>query len=140
MPQQNGAFAAHLRSSVVGEHFDGGNQINFQGPSDAKSGDAKTGDAKTGGSKTSDSKSSDSKSKGDTRIVARFCFDQVLADRAKKEYSEPVTRAGCETVAFCGTDDKGAGAAHEQRGVSLYNNLGSRTCFCEHLGEWTNPP
>jgi hypothetical protein len=54
---------------------------------DTKTGDGKT-DTKTGGGKT-DAKSTDSKG---NRILARFCFDQVLADRARKEYSPEIFR------------------------------------------------
>ena len=54
---------------------------------DTKTGDGKT-DTKTGGGKT-DAKSTD---KSGNRILARFCFDQVLADRARKEYSPEIFR------------------------------------------------
>jgi hypothetical protein len=54
---------------------------------DTKTGDGKT-DTKTGGGKT-DGKSTDSKG---NRLLARFCFDQVLADRARKEYSPEIFR------------------------------------------------
>ena len=67
---------------------------------DGKTGDGKTGDGKGGESKTtqeihitvsSDSKSGDSKSGGSKdRILARFCFDDVLAVRAAKEYSPEI--------------------------------------------------
>jgi hypothetical protein len=67
---------------------------------DAKTGDAKTGDGKatdtkTGGGKTANAKSTD---KSGNRIIARFCFDQVLADRAKKEYSPEIFRLLATTM------------------------------------------
>jgi hypothetical protein len=62
---------------------------------DAKTGDGKTTDTKTGGGKTTDGKSTD---KSGNRIVARFCFDQVLADRARKEYSPEIFRLLATTM------------------------------------------
>jgi hypothetical protein len=69
-----------------------------------KTGDGKTGDGKTGDGKgegktvqevrvvvSTDSKSGDGKSSGaKERILARFCFDDVLAMRAAKEYSPEI--------------------------------------------------
>ncbi len=66
---------------------------------EGKAGEGKTGDGKGGESKpqeihitvSSDSKSGDSKSGGSKdRILARFCFDDVLAARAAKEYSPEI--------------------------------------------------
>jgi hypothetical protein len=69
---------------------------------EAKSGDDKTGGGKTGGGKTGDgktvvqiqvtSKSGDSGGGGKKTEYARFCFDDVLAARAVREYGQEILR------------------------------------------------